>query len=99
MTITTNFKTDLQNHMNNANTVPSNSKTIIKDAIKEMVASHTLIQSEKDHIDDIAKSLKDNHKIPVKVSKAVAKRVFAGEDQEKLHTEHQIDELYNDIMK
>jgi len=48
--------------------VPNNSKRVITEALQDMVKSLQLIEAEKDHIKDIAQSLKNNHQIKPKVN-------------------------------
>lgn len=93
-------KTSIADMMSSAavSNTPSNSKSVIKSAIMDMVKSLELQESEKDHQKDVAKSLKDNHNIPAKVSKGLARRIFKGNDAEKQAVEAQIDKLQNDIM-
>ena len=77
----------------------SNSKAVQKAAIMDMVKSMELAKSERDHQTAVAKSLKDNHGIPVKVSKRAAKIVFNASKVEEQATQEAVDALLDVVLR
>ena len=66
---------------NSTTAVPqTNSKTVMKNAIQDMVKSLELIEVEREHINEIAKSLKSNHNVKPKVSKKVANLIHKNKE-------------------
>ena len=77
----------------------SNNQEIRKSAIMEMVRSMELKKSEDENINDIAQSLKKNHNVPTKVSKAAARIIFKANRAELQEYQNQVDQLLHEIMK
>jgi DNA topoisomerase VI subunit B len=83
----------------NTGTTEDNSKKAIKTAIMDMVKSLEMIKSEREHIKDIAKSLKENHQIQPKVSNKVAKLVHKGDKPQDDEFTALVDNLYAAVQK
>lgn len=79
-------------------TVPSNSKAVIKQAIQDMVKSLELMEIEKNHINEIAKSLKSNHNVKPKVSKKAAQLIHSAKEVD-LDFENEVNQLKNMVTQ
>lgn len=72
----------LNNFVNASPAAGGNEKQAIKSAINSIVASLGVMDSEKEHINDILKQLKDNHEIKPKVARKVASILHKGNLEE-----------------
>lgn len=97
MTQTVSIGDMMKQAQSSANTT-NNSKTVIKSAIMDMVASLQLQKSEAEHQTAIAESLKQNHQIPIKVSKRAAKIIFKGKNLEDQEIQNQVDQLVDEVL-
>lgn len=75
----------------------SNERAAIKAGIESMVQVLREQESLKETMKDTIKDLKEEHGVPPKVARAVAKMIFDGNKEEKDSEKNAIDELYEQM--
>lgn len=94
----TELKKTMQALMNDTSNVPTtaNNKLMsVKSMVNDMVKSLELIESEREHLKEVAAELKAQHGWKPKVSNKVAKIIHKGSKAEDEETASMIDELHS----
>ena len=77
----------------------SNAKTVIRGYVEEYIKAKDRVEAEKEHMKDIAKSLKEQHGIKPKTLSKVAKIKQNGSTKEFEDEVNEIEQLLEIVMK